>query len=280
MIGLVSTSASFRKSLIYCLGARLTQAEIIHFNQCYGERQELLRQFREVTETNRKVKEPYLRVILALPPQDSLKKSQWVDISLECAMALDFENHQFVAILHKDTPQQHVHLLVNRIGFDATSVRDRYLVPRLCQLCRQTERDYRLTQLQQPRRYQSPEQRLVPRRDQRLARLRDTIMEVLKSACDYAIFKNEMEQRGYKVYRNEKGIAFYHARMVLYQGSLAGYPLSKIELQLRENLTQQLEQKQQLQVEEERRQLPQRLEKPTLEEREEHVQRQQLRMRM
>ena len=42
----------------------------------------------------------------------------------DCATDLGFENNQYVAIHHKDTNLQHLHIVANRIGFDKRTVSD------------------------------------------------------------------------------------------------------------------------------------------------------------
>lgn len=260
MIGHQHTSRYFRQNLGYCLKDKLTpeidgeqrqiayrhRAEIIYFNQCYGSRPELVRQFREVTELNRNICDPYLNIVLGLPPQDRLTNSQWADISVECSKALGFEQHQYIAIRHGDTSHEHVHLLVNRIGFEGDVVKDRYLLPRISQFCRQTEVNYGLTQLLGPRRYLTEEQRQAPRQDERLLRLREAIALSLRTACTIPAFEEDMRAHGYKVYRNEQGIAFHEEKMVIHRGSTAGYPWKKIEHILGENAALVLKQKQEL----------------------------------
>src|SRR6185437_16620729 len=261
MIGIVRTSRSFRHDLGYCLKDKLTQAtkyaeqqvafrqraEVIHFHECYGTRADLVRQFREVMQLNRNVCEPYLHVGLGSPTQDRLKNSQWADIAMECSKALGFGQHQFIAIRHRDTSHEHVHLLANRIGFDGDVVQDHFMLPRISQFCRQTEIDYGLTPMAGPRRYQTEEQRQVPRQDQRLLRLHEAIDASLKSACTITAFEEDMCEHGYKVYRNERGIAFQEAGLLIHRGSEAGYPWKKIEHTLEENAALVLKQEQELQ---------------------------------
>ena len=253
MIGIVRTSASFRSNLGYCLRDKLTpageveykqRAEILRFNQCYGNRQELVEQFREVMQLNRNVCKPYLHVVLGIGPEDQLTKSQWADISDGCAKALHFEDHQYVAILHKDTNHEHMHMLVNRIGFEGEVVEDHFKLREISVYCRQTEKDYQLRELAGPRRYQTEAQRQEERTDQRVLTLKAAIGTALETACTYPDFEQVMQRQGYKLYRNERGIAFQE-KLITHPGSEAGYPWKKIESVLAENERQRLEQEQQ-----------------------------------
>jgi hypothetical protein len=249
MIGIVRTSSSFRTTLRYCLEDKLTparegeerkvaykqRAEIVLSHACYGNRQELAQQFAEVVKLNQNVCKPYLHIVLGLPPQDRLRNSQWSDVAKGCARAMDFEAHQYIAIVHRDTSHQHMHLLVNRIGFEGKVVKDRFLLPRISDYCRQTERKYELMRLPGPRRYQTQEQRQQESQDHRVQHLKRSIEHALRTACDYPDFHDRMEQQGYRIYRSDKGIAFYKEKLITHTGSEAGYPWKKIALRLEEN---------------------------------------------
>jgi hypothetical protein len=280
MIGMVRNTASFGNDLDYCLKNKLTparevackeRAEIIHFNECYGTRSELVQQFREVMEQNRNVLKPCLHVVLGISPEDQLTKSQWVDIADGYAKALGFSNHQYVAIMHHDTDHEHVHLLLNRIGFEGEVVRDRNFFSLSHQFCRSMEKEYHLKQLEGPRRYQTKEQRQEERKDERVVRLREDLSRTLKTACDYTEFEEGMKQEGYKVYKSDRGIAFYHD--IVLRGGDAGYPWKKIESVLGENKARRLEQVQEQVLRQAellrhgRQELVQRLEREQAEER-------------
>lgn len=86
------------------------RAEILYYHQCYGNIAQLTRQFREVQKQNLNVIKPAFHLSLSLPPEDRISKSRFVDIAQDCAKALDFERHQYIVILHKDTMHPHVHV--------------------------------------------------------------------------------------------------------------------------------------------------------------------------
>lgn len=43
---------------------------------------------------------------------------------LTCAEEFSVADHQHVSILHKDTREQHIHLVANRVGFDGKAAKD------------------------------------------------------------------------------------------------------------------------------------------------------------
>lgn len=259
-MGIKHTIRSFRHDINYCLKDKLTQAtgtverqiayrqraEIIHFNQCYGTKPELVRQFREVTELNHNICEPYLHIVLSLPPQDHLSNSQWADVSVECSKALGFERNQYIAIRHRDRPHEHIHILANRINFQGDVVQDRYLLRKINNFCLQAEIDHGLTRTEGMRCFLPKELRDTPRYGERLHRLQETITTSLATASTISSFQEDMRAQGYKVYRNERGIAFHEEKGVIYRGYETGYPWKKIEHILGENAALELKQKQEL----------------------------------
>jgi len=269
MMGYIHTAASFRQTFGYCLedkklspaeriipqspAQRATpgevrfrdRAEVLYYNQCFGARDELIRQFNMTRHLRPNMSEAVFHISLSFPPGERLPKSTLVDISLDCARSFDFDRHQFVTILHKDTKQQHIHIVANRIGFDRHVAIDSFSKGHMADYCRQAELRYDLTREPGPRRYLSPEQRLTPCQGIRLTRLKESISHALQAAIDFPSFEKSMTLDGYKVFKSERGIAFRDLEHVTFKGSEAGYPWKEIS----RRLSQQLEQKQQLEQE-------------------------------
>ncbi|HWK07795.1 MAG TPA: relaxase/mobilization nuclease domain-containing protein [Puia sp.] len=265
MLGRIYPAGSFRQTLDYCLeDKRLSQAqgggvlfkdraEIIWYNQCFGNKQELTRQFNEVARLEPNMSLPVFHITLSLPPGEQLKKGALAELAADCARSLDFEKNQYVAILHKDTARQHLHLVANRVGFDRHTVSDSFSHGKIADFCRQAERRHGLRQELSPRRYLTEEQRQIPRHGLRLDKLKQHIREALQESRDYPQFEHSMRQRGYTVFKSEKGIAFMDEKQVVFKGSEAGHSLHSIEANLAMGLSR-------LQQEVQRRQLSQQQE--------------------
>ena len=250
MIGKIYTRQSFSMSFSYCLEDKLSpgqtqhprqvlfkdRAEIIQFNQCYGNRQQLIRQFNEVSRLRPCMSLPVFSISLSFPPGERLKLSTLTDIATGCAQHFGFDRHQFVTILHKDTPQQHIHIVANRIGFDRHTASDRHSARRLADYCRQAEREHNLRQTPGPFRYRSQEQRQEPRQNIRLNKLKEYIKLTLSTTNHYSEFEQAMQQHGYSIRRQQRGISFMDADHIIFRGSEAGYALRFIEAALSENL--------------------------------------------
>lgn len=173
MIGKITIGKSFRGCIAYCLNDKVQRhqqekiiedrAEILLFNKCFGNEKELVQQFNEIRQFNPKVSKPVLHITLSLAPGEMLQKDKLMQVSEDCAKELGFENSQFVAISHRDTNHQHIHIVANRIGFDKRTVSDSNNYQKIAKFCRRMESKYELKQVLNPRRFLSKEQRNIPR---------------------------------------------------------------------------------------------------------------------
>ena len=155
MIGKITIGKSFKGCLLYCLNDKQPKhsqeeimkdrAEILLFNQCYGNQKELIQQFNEVRQLNSKLSKPVLHITLSLVPGEQLLKEKLIEMCSDCAKDMGFENNQYVAIHHKDTNHQHLHIVANRIGFDKRTVSDSNNFQKIAAYCRKMELKFNLT---------------------------------------------------------------------------------------------------------------------------------------
>jgi len=247
MIGKISIGKSLYHCLSYCLEDKrklsagekkklseshgvqhLNRAEVLAYNLCYGDKKELAAQFREVRRLSRRTEKPALHLTLRLAPGEQLSRSQLVEIGSKCAEEFGIADHQYICILHKDTREQHIHLVANRVGFDGKAAKDGNNYRRMAALCRRLEKEYNLKQVLSPKAFLPPEERNLPRRDQRKEKLRNDIRNVLQKSKDYPAFERAIKGLGYQVLKG-RGIAFIDDKKVRTKGSEVGFSLMKIE---------------------------------------------------
>ena len=255
MIGKISTGRSFRGCLNYLYEGRLQQnttlqeieqekkqAHVICYNLCFGGKKELIEQFNEVRNLNRKLSKPVLHASLSFAHSDQLSNQNKVDIAQQMAKDFGFENNQYVVIEHGDRRHQHLHIVANRIGYDMKTVSDSNSYRRMANFCRSVEKKNKLEQVLSPRKFLSKEQRKLPRQDIRKEALRAVITECLKQSINMRDFTNKVTAQGYAIELG-RGIAFTDAQAVRIKGSEVGYALLNIEKQL--TLNQQMRQEEQ-----------------------------------
>jgi Relaxase/Mobilisation nuclease domain len=219
------------------------QAQVICYNQCFGNKKELIQQFNEVRYLNPQLSKPVLHASLSFAHSDQLSNQDKIDIGKQMAKDFGFENNQYVVIEHCDRQHQHLHIVANRVGYDAKTVSDSNNYKRMANFCRTMERKHQLEQVLSPRKFLSKEERILPRQDIRKEALKEAIAKFLKQSTTMKEFQNKITAKGYEVELG-RGIAFTDAQAVRVKGSQVGYPLLKIEKQLAQNRQMQQEEQQ------------------------------------
>jgi Relaxase/Mobilisation nuclease domain len=238
MIGKITIGKSFKGCLLYCLNDKLPnqnlgdvmkdRAEVLLFNQCYGNQKELIQQFNEVRQLNSRLSKPVLHITLSLAPGEQLSKDKLMQLCRDCATDMGFKNNQYVAIHHKDTSHQHLHIVANRIGFDKRTVNDSNNFQKIAAYCRKMELKFNLTQVLSPRKFLPKEQRQIPRQDARKEQLKNGIQKALQQVNNYQQFEQLMKSLGYQVLK-ARGVSFIDDKKVKIKGSEVGFSLMKIE---------------------------------------------------
>ncbi len=258
MIGKISIGKSFRGCINYAFEDKLDlakqaivkdRAELLSFNLCFGNKKELIQQFNEVRYLNPKLSKPVMHITLSLSPGELLDKPTLHKMVEDCAKELGFEKNQYIAVTHKDTGHQHLHIVVNRVGLDGKTLSDSNNYKKIAGYCRKMELKFELKHVLSPRQFLSKEMRNIPRMDKRKEAMKNDIRLTLIQSRNYAEFEHQMKQKGYEVIKG-RGIAFRDEKKMYAKGSELGYSLAKIDKILVQTLTQkQLQIQQDLQKE-------------------------------
>jgi Relaxase/Mobilisation nuclease domain. len=247
MIGFIRTATIIDKCVDYCLSDKkelserqkqqlsldekvqhFNRAEILEYNKCFGNRDDILEQLADVSNLNKRVKKPLFHISLRLAPGDQLSWEQLIEAGQECAKEFGFADNQYITVLHKDTQQPHIHIVANRVGFDGKCASDSNSYKRMAALCRQLEHKHQLREVLSPRRFLPEEMRHIPRLDSRKDRLKQDIRQTLQEVSTYEQFEEIMKKLGYQVLKG-RGITFIDNKKVRIKGSEVGFSLAKIE---------------------------------------------------
>ena len=217
------------------------QAEVIYYNQCFGNKKELIRQLVEVAQLNPNVSKPVFHASISFDLADKgrLSTQDKIDIAQELAKEFDFANKQYVVITHADTEHEHLHIVANRIGLEGPTASDSNSYRRMAEYCRRMEQAYKLTKVLSPNKFLKPEQRIAQsqRVDQRKERLKEHLSKAVKQCKSVKEVQRYMEQKGYKV-EVGRGIAFIDQQHVRFKGSQVGYSLADIQKKIRQEQSQ------------------------------------------
>ena len=101
-------------------------------NLCSREPKAIYEEMKVVSDYNSRCRNKFLRIEIGIAPQDEKKLpvSELMRIAHLFAKQMGFDNHQWVAVTHKDTDNRHIHIIANRISlygevYDTTFVSNR-----------------------------------------------------------------------------------------------------------------------------------------------------------
>ena len=246
MIGKIILGKSFRGCISYVLEDKLNlnkeiilenRAELISYNQCFGNKKELISQFNDLRYLNTKLAKPVMHISLSLSPGEQLTNAVLANLVEDCASEMGFDKNQYIAVTHKDTGHQHIHIVVNRVGFDSKTLSDSNNFKKIAAFCRKAELKYHLQQVLSPVKFLPKERREHPRFDARKEALKNDIRLTLLTSNNYPEFERKMTQKGYEVIKG-RGIAFRDEKKMYVKGSELGYSLSSIDKILQLTLSQ------------------------------------------
>ena len=83
---------------------------------------DLTDEFKAVSSFRPDIKKPVFHAFLSLPKNEHLTDEKWQEIAKDYLkeMSIDIEKHQYICVRHKDTDQDHIHIVANRIGLDGS----------------------------------------------------------------------------------------------------------------------------------------------------------------
>ena len=95
------------------LGSRLA-----FHNLCSRDPKAIYEEMKMVSDYNTRCKNKFLRIEIGIAPQDEkrLPVSELMRIAYLFAKRMGLDNHQWVAVTHKDTNNMHIHIIANRIS--------------------------------------------------------------------------------------------------------------------------------------------------------------------
>jgi hypothetical protein len=247
MIGNVIIAKEFGRCIAYCLEDKKMKAfsdlipikkraEVLLYNKCFGNKQELIEQFKDVRKLNPKQSNPVWHLIFSMADGERISQKLLIQLVLDCAQELGFTENQFLAVEHKDTAHQHIHIVVNRIGFSGkTTVSNSNDYRRVVYFCRKMEHKYSLEEVLSPKVFLPKEQRLIPRINKRKDNIKTILQQILSSAKSFDNFCDNVLAKRYKVVVKSQGIAFIDDKDVKVTGSDIGLSLLNIEKQIERN---------------------------------------------
>ena len=132
MIGKCKAIAHGSTALDYIFREGKLGYRLAFHNLCSREPKTIYEEMKVVNEYNSRCRNKFLRIEIGIAPQDEkrLPVSELRRIAHLFAKRMGLDNHQWVAVTHKDTDNRHIHIIANRISlygevYDTTFVSNR-----------------------------------------------------------------------------------------------------------------------------------------------------------
>jgi len=135
---------SFRKALAYDLRDDRIP-ELVGSNMAGEEIDSLAAEFAEVRWLRDDLSKPVFRASLSLAPGERLSSGAWRALSGDYLHALGYEQAPWVAIRHRNTRLDHVHLVASRVDFQGWRIDPSFELPRGLATSQELSRRYGLT---------------------------------------------------------------------------------------------------------------------------------------
>ena len=132
MIGKCKAIAHGSTALDYIFREGKLGSRLAFHNLCSREPKTIYEEMKVVSDYNSRCRNKFLRIEIGIAPQDEekLPVSELMRIAHLFAKRMGLDNHQWVAVTHKDTDNRHIHIIANRISlygevYDTTFVSNR-----------------------------------------------------------------------------------------------------------------------------------------------------------
>ena len=132
MIGKCKAIAHGSTALDYIFREGKLGSRLAFHNLCSREPKSIYEEMKVVSDYNSRCRNKFLRIEIGIAPQDEKKLpvSELMRIAHLFAKRMGLDNHQWVAVTHKDTDNRHIHIIANRISlygevYDTTFVSSR-----------------------------------------------------------------------------------------------------------------------------------------------------------
>lgn len=132
MIGKCKAIAHGSTALDYIFWEGKLSSRLAFHNLCSRDPKTIYEEMKVVSNYNSRCRNKFLRIEIGIAPQDEkkLSVSEYMWIAHLFAKRMGLDNHQWVAVTHKDTDNRHIHIIANRISlygevYDTTFVSNR-----------------------------------------------------------------------------------------------------------------------------------------------------------
>lgn len=145
MIGKTINGKSFGGCVNYCLDEKKSP-EILDSNGIMiGSKKEITQQFNAIRKLRLQVSKAVWHTPIAFALSDDIDNQLMRAIARDYLEEMKLTNNQYLVVKHNDTKHPHMHLIINRIGYDGKAVSDGFNSVRTMKVMKKFEKKYGLT---------------------------------------------------------------------------------------------------------------------------------------
>jgi hypothetical protein len=205
------------------------EAEVLDHSFARLSEKSILKEVLAIKVQRPNLQKYFYHTSLNFPYNENLTNERMKTIGLDFLEKSGFSQHQYIMFRHYDADHPHIHILVNRIGYDGTVVSDSNDYARCEKVLRELEKKYNLTEVvsskqAQERAMNKNELEMMKRTNtpsHKMA-MQNIISDVLKSKNQMSTneFISKLEARGVNVIFNQASTGYVSGISYYYQGAV------------------------------------------------------------
>lgn len=225
MIGKCKAISHGSTALDYILREGKLGSRLAFHNLCSRGRKAIYKEMKMVSDYNIRCRNKFLRIEIGIAPQDEkrLSVSELMGIAHLFAKQMGLDNHQWVAVTHKDTDNMHIHIIANRISLYGEVYDTTFVSNRAARVVKEISREKNLTiakEVKAERKYQK--EKSNPTREQTKKEVQQICYALLDKykgtgITGHSMFLYELNKKGFIIERmknkqgNVYGLKFSYA---------------------------------------------------------------------
>ena len=215
MIGKCKAIAHGSTALDYIFREGKLGSRLAFHNLCSREPKAIYEEMKVVSDYNSRCRNKFLRIEIGIAPQDEekLSVSGLMRIAHLFANQMGLNNHQWVAVTHKDTDNRHIHIIANRISLYGEVYDTTFVSNRAARVAEEISREKNLTiakEVKAEKKYQKSKANLTREQTkQQVQKICYALLEKYKGTgiTGHSMFLYELNKNGISIERmkNKQG---------------------------------------------------------------------------
>ena len=194
-------------------------------NLCGETPKEIHEEMKLINDYNSRCKNKFLRIEIGIAPQDEPRMTFKAlnRLALLFAKQMGLDDHQWVAVTHKDTDNLHIHIIANRISLSGKVYDTTFVSNRAARVAEELSHKYGLTIANEVRSVRPHRKAQAdPERERTKQQVRNICYALLdkhrgKDLSGHSMFLHENYERQY-IYRTSRKLRFRHCGKPPFRG--------------------------------------------------------------